>query len=184
MINVVALASGKKTLKVLADQIVEFQPTLVAVPDSEAKKELEELTRKQTQASRELEEHLTDVYRHFFSISGSETVVPQLQEELLLIGPYQAFILTGSVENKQYKLLFLGEQHSDIPKNEKGMLIWNFFKKVDEQRGMNLFVESPLASLRSAEVALADYALAIARSFASESSPVSFTRAVNFESGF
>ena len=43
MINVVALASGKKTLKVLADQIVEFQPTLVAVPDSEAKKELEEL---------------------------------------------------------------------------------------------------------------------------------------------
>lgn len=109
------------------------------------KKELEELTRKQTQASRELEEHLTDVYRHFFSISGSETVVPQLQEELLLIGPYQAFILTGSVGKKQYKLLFLGEEHTDIPKNEKGMLIWNFFKKVDEQRGMNLFVEQPIA---------------------------------------
>ena len=135
------LEEGKKVLEELTIKQTRARQKL----EEGHKKELEELTRKQTQASRELEEHLTDVYRHFFSISGSETVVPQLQEELLLIGPYQAFILTGSVENKQYKLLFLGERHSDIPKNEKGMLIWNFFKKVDEQRGMNLFVEQPIA---------------------------------------
>ena len=81
-------------------------------------------------------------FKYWYTITGSETVVPNKQ--LHLIGPFQASILRA----ENYIFLFLGEFHSEIPKKTKGMLVWNFFQKVDDQRDMKLFLEQPIKPTR------------------------------------
>ena len=82
---------------------------------------------------------LRENFKYWYMITGSETVVPDKQ--LHLIGPSQASILRA----ENYILLFLGELHYKIPKKTKGMLVWNFFQKVDDQRDMKLFLEQSVA---------------------------------------
>ena len=76
-------------------------------------------------------------------ISNIGTVMDQngcTRQTITLIGPFQASILRA----QNYILLFLGEVHSNIPEKTKGMLVWNFFQKVDDQRDVKLFIEQPV----------------------------------------
>lgn len=95
------------------------------------------------QKVRELQSDLVEVQKYWHKIAATETILPEFN--LRLIGPSDAVILKGLLKAKNYIMLFLGEAHLDVEEEAKGMFVWNFFRLVDVQREMKLFIEQPIA---------------------------------------
>ena len=91
---------------------------------------------------RKLREDARLLQKHWFRVTEKiGTIVPR--DVINIVGPYAATIIAY----EDFKLLFLGEVHAEISESVAGpnpMLIWNFFKAVDNQRPMNLFLEMPI----------------------------------------
>lgn len=143
----IAEATEARTAATEAMNLAEMHRNVAERNVAQASTEVAEkerlLEERNTQLS-ELREDARLLQRHWFRVTEKiGTIVPSPRAVINIVGPCAATIIAY----EKFKLLFLGEVHAEISESVTGpnpMLIWNFFKAVDNQRPMNLFLEMPI----------------------------------------